>query len=52
MPKLMAATFRRKRMFEALREPMRLPSWSFCVTEVYWMPPSPKEIVAQTFGKM
>jgi len=52
MPKLMAAMLSRKRMFEALREPTLLPSASFWVTELYCMPPSPNESVAQTLGKM
>ena len=52
MPKLMAATLSLKRMFEALRVPILLPASSYCVTEVYWMPPSPNDSVAQTLGKI
>jgi len=47
-----AATLSLKRMFEALRVPILLPASSFCVTEVYWMPPSPNDSVAQTLGKI
>ena len=52
MPKLMAAMLSRKRMFEASREPVFLPFSSFCVTELYCMPPSPNYTVAQTLGKI
>ena len=52
MPTLMAAMLSLNFMFDALREPILCPSASFCVTEVYWMPPSPNESVAQTLGKI
>lgn len=52
MPMLMAAILSLNFIFEAWRDPTLLPSASFCVTEVYWIPPRPNDSVAQTFGKM
>lgn len=52
IPKLMENMLSLNFMFDDWREPILLPSASFCVTLVYWMPPSPNEMVAQTLGKM
>ena len=49
---LILARLRRNRIFEASREPVFTPFSSFCVTEEYWMPPSPNESVPQTLGKI
>ena len=42
----------RNRIFEAVRCPISLPSASFCLILVYSIPPSPKEMVLHTFGKI
>ena len=52
MPKLMSSRLSRNRIFEVLRVPTVSPEAFFCVTVLYCMPPSPNEIVPQTFGKM